>query len=152
MDLSVFSVLRAQWPDKATAWDLGKRPLPRRCSNASALQADTAIVALCEPRTYQQLSRQWHDRDTTWVLDEALHQLELERAARPPVIEVTVTAPPEGIPRAELNVLVRGEVARFAGNGPATPRARRVATATRRARDYIRPPEDPPAVREVRVP
>ena len=63
------------------------------------LDPDTAIVALCEPRAYQLLSRQWHDQDTARGLDEALHQLELERAARPPVIEVTVTAPPGGIPR-----------------------------------------------------
>ena len=66
------------------------------------LDPGTAIVALCEPRIYQLLSRQWHDQGTARDLDEAPHQLELERAAPPPVIEVTVTAPPGGITRSEL--------------------------------------------------
>lgn len=72
------------------------RPVPRRCSDARALFPDTVIIVACEPRIYQQLSRQWHDRGTARNLDDAMHQLELERAARPPVIEVAqlTAAPP----------------------------------------------------------
>ena len=136
------------------ALGLGGRPVRRRCSDARVLYPDTAIVALCEPKDYQQLSRQWHDQDTARNLDEALHQIELERAAQPPVIEVTVTAPPGGIPRTELGRLVRDQVAELTGSQQEVSRrpVRKVLMATRRARDYIRgdlpapSPADIPAV------
>ncbi len=124
----------------------------RRCSDARVLYPDTAIVALCEPKDYQQLSRQWHDQDTARSLDEAQHQLDLERASQPPVIEVTVTAPPGGISRTELGQLVRDQVAQLAGPpqpAPSRP-VRKVLMATRRARDYIR--GDPPAPSPADIP
>lgn len=101
-----------------------------------------------ETPIYHQLSRRWHDQDIARDLDEAVHERDLERAAHPPDIEVTVTAPPEGISRAELNRRVRDEVTGFTGS----PRGR-VAFSGRRLRDYLLGESDPvPGVREVQVP
>jgi hypothetical protein len=142
----VFDAIRGRWPDKAAAWDLGKRPVRRYRSDCRVLDPGTAIVASCEPEIFRSLAREWHDQGTAHDLDEAVHQMELERAAQPPVIEVTVTTPPEGIPRAELTRLVREKVAEItAPDGfPALPdearparRGHRVLTATRRARDRL---------------
>ena len=93
---------------------------------------------MMETPIYQQLSRCWHDQDAARDLDDAVHERELGRAAVQPVIEVTVTAPPEGLPRAE--------VARLARDRVSSPRGRRV-------RDYLLGESDPiPDVREVQVP
>ena len=127
---SVFDMVRAGWPDKVTARDLGKRPVCSRCSDARVLDPHTAIVADCEPGDFRTLVREWHDRRTAEHLAEAVHQLELERAAQPPVIEVTVTTPPGGISRLELDRAVAEKVSEFA-----VPR--RVLAATRRARDQL---------------
>jgi len=91
-----------------------------RCSDARALDRQTVIAADCEPGTFRTLAREWHDRGTAEDLAEALHRLELERAAHP-VIEVTVTAPPEGIPRPELGRVVAEKVAGIARPGPQPP-------------------------------
>ena len=105
--------------------DMASRPVRPYCSDASMLDPATPIIVDCDPRAYLMLSRQWHDQDTARGLDEALHRLELERAARPPVIEVTVTSPPEGISRAEVR------------------RRARLAFSGRRLRDYLLRESDP---------
>ena len=86
-------------------------PARSRCSDARVLDRQTAVVADCEPGSLRVLFREWHDRRTAEELAEAVHQLELERAAQPPVIEVTVITPPEGIPRLELDRAVAGKIA-----------------------------------------
>jgi hypothetical protein len=155
MDTPVFEWIRDRWPGKVTAWDLGRRPLRVRLSAASAvLDPDTAIVADCEPRDFRYLIREWPDRDAAEEIAETLHQFDLERAAQPPVIEVTVTTPPDGIPRAELTQLVAEKVREVTGPQPALPdefvveprwrRGGKVLLATRRARERLRRPPDVP--------
>lgn len=125
-----------------------------------ALDTRTLIVMDCEPEGYRWMSRAWPNRDTVQDLDEALHRIELERAARTPVISMTVTGPPEGVSRSELAVLARRTVAEWAGPGHAG-RSRRIAFSGRRLRDYLlgssdpvpgETTDEPPAVREVQVP
>lgn len=106
---------------------------------ADPLDTGTPILVDCEPACYRRLSRAWHDRGTVQDLDEALHQLELERAAQLPVISMTVTGPPEGIPRGELATLARGTVAEWAGPGYAG----RIAFSGRKLRDYLLGSSDP---------
>jgi len=100
-------------------WYLARFPVRARCSDARVLDRQTAIVAVCEPAEFRRLVREWHDRRTSEELAEAVHQLELERAAQPPVIEVTVITPPGGISRLELARAVAGKVAEIAGPLPA---------------------------------
>lgn len=146
-EIPVFDELRDTWPDRVTAWDLGKRSVPRRVSDASMLDPETAIVADCEPREFRTLIREWPDRDAAEEIAETLHQLDLDRAAQPPVIEVTVTTPPDGIPRLELEQAVAGAVREFTVEPPRGPGWRRpgkMLIATRRARRRARV-ADPPA-------
>lgn len=137
----VFDQLASEWPDSAAVADLIRFPARARFSDARVLDPVTAIVADCEPVIFRFLIRDWPDRGTAEELAEAVHQLELERAAQPPVIEVTVITPPEGIPRLELTRIVAEKVAEITGPMPALspepglrPRRRRMLTATRRAR------------------
>lgn len=159
---SIFDQFVAEQSDHPLAAELAARPPRRYCSDARVLDSGTAIAVTFEPEFFRQLTREWHDRDTTEALAEAVHQLELERAAKPPVIEVTVTTPPTGIPRAELTELVQDTVARITGPQPALragdgylpgalgpptlndlprwqerSRAGRVLTATRKVRDKL---------------
>ena len=123
----MFDAVRGEWPDKATARDLGGRPVRSRCSDARVLDPETAVVADCE-RKCRRLLREWHDRRTAEDLAEAVHQRDLERAAQPPVIQVTVTTPPGGIPRLELEQAVARSCppcrARGAARQPAVPATR----------------------------
>lgn len=118
---SIFDQFVAEQEDNPLAAEMAARPLRRYCSDARILDSGTAIVVTSEPDFFRQLTREWHDRDTTEALAEAVHQLELERASKPPVIEVTVTTPPTGIPRAELGQLVQDTVARITGPQPVLP-------------------------------
>jgi len=111
---SEFSCLAAGYPRLAY---LEQRPVRSRCSDARVLDCQTAIVADCEPGIFRTLAREWHDRGTAEDLAEAVHRRELERAAQPPVIEVTVTTPPEGIPRLELARVVAEKVRVLAAPG-----------------------------------
>lgn len=145
--------------DRAFAWDLRKRPVRRRRSDDDVLDPETAIVASCEPREFRRLTRDWQVRDGRHRLGadeitEAMHELDLERAAQPPVIEVTVTTPPDGIPRLELARLVTETVREFTGpqpvlrdgGTPAPPGRRKMLLATRRVRSRLgrRLPDVPP--------
>jgi hypothetical protein len=148
----VFDAVRDKWPGRAIAWDLGQRPVPSRSSDISVLDPGTPIVADCEPVFFRYLIREWPDRDAAEETAEAMHQRDLEQAAQPPVIEVTVTTPPDGIPRLELTQLVAEKVAEITGPLPALPRDEqgkqsrrsRVLTATRRARSRHGGEPDPP--------
>jgi hypothetical protein len=155
METPVFDAVCDLLPDKATAWDIRKRPVPRRLSDDAVLDPETAIVVTCEPVVFRGLVREWPDRDFAEDIAETMHDLDLERAAQPPVIEVTVTTPPGGIPRADLTRLVAEKVREFTGPQPVLPdefhveprgRRGRVLTATRRARARIARslPEKPP--------
>lgn len=155
-EIPVFDELRDNWPDRVTAWDLGKRPVPRLVSDASVLDPETAIVADYEPRDFRGLIREWPDRSAAEEIAEEQHQRDLDRAAQPPVIEVTVTTPPDGIPRLELEQAVAGAVRDFTGPQPVLPdeyevrqpRRGKVLTATRRARKRARLAGLPPVPRE----
>ena len=105
-----FDQLASEYPGLAC---LAGRPVRPRCSDARALDRQIVIAADCEPGTFRTLAREWHDRGTAEDLAEALHRLELERAAHP-VIEVTVITPPGGIPRLELDRAVAEKVREFA--------------------------------------
>lgn len=151
MEIPVFEYVRNHWPGKALAWDLSRRPVRLRPSDARVLDPAAAIVATGEPGIFRQLARDWASRDAAHRqaaedITEGQHQLELEQAAQPPVIEVTVTTPPEGIPRAELAALVQSSLAELtdpaglpvlpladAGEAGPPPRRRRMLMATRRA-------------------
>ena len=129
---------------------LARRPARSRYSDARVLDPVIAVVIDCEPVVFRGLLREWGDRATAEGLAEAVHRLELERAAQPPVIEVTVTTPPEGIPRLELSQLVAEKVQEITGPLPALlpgsgeqPRRRRVLTAGRRARSQPVPAARP---------
>src|SRR6185437_7793381 len=113
METPRFDALCDTLADKSFAWDMRKRPVRRRPSDAAVLDPGTAVVADCEPETFRELAREWPDRDAAGQITEAMHSLDLERAAQPPVIEVTVTTPPDGIPRAELGALVAETVRNF---------------------------------------
>jgi hypothetical protein len=154
VDTPVFDGVCDELPDKAFAWDLRRQPVRRRLSDAGVLDPGTAIVADCEPDQFRRLTREWPDRAAAEGLVEDMHQLDLERAAQPPVIEVTVTTPPGGIPRADLTRLVSDTVREFTGPQPVlpdeftveAPRRGKVLTATRRARRWMsgRTPPVPP--------
>jgi hypothetical protein len=158
MDTPVFDSVRDQFPDKAVAWDLGNRPVPRRPSDAGVLDPFTVIVADCEPGIFRATIRGWDNRRAAEEIAEEMYQRELERAAQPPVIEVTVTTPPGGIPRLDLTRLVAEKVAEVTGplpvlppravaaEGEGKPRRRRVLFAARRARNRrdAQPAQPPP--------
>lgn len=114
----VFDEIRDGWDDRVTAWDLGKRPVRRRVSDSSVLDPDTAIVADSETTLFRALIREHPDPAAAEQIAETQHQLDLERAAQPPVIEVTVTTPPEGIRRADLARTAMQAVRRFTGPQP----------------------------------
>jgi hypothetical protein len=146
MDTPDFDAVRDRFPNKAVAWDLGNRPAVQRPCDASALDPGTVIVAGCEPKDFRALIQEWGDPRAAEEIAEEMYQRELERAAQPPVIEVTVTTPPEGIPRLELTQLVAETVAevtgplaalplRVAAEGEGKPRRRKVLFAARRARN-----------------
>lgn len=140
-DVPVFDAIRDNWPDRVTAWDLGKRPVRVRRSDASMLDPETAIVADCSTSEFRALLREHPNRDAAEEIAEEMHQRDLERAAQPPVIEVTVTTPPEGMPRAELTQIVSQTVAKFTGPQPVLPsRRRKVLQAIRRPRKRVRGP------------
>lgn len=127
---SVFSQLAEEFRD---AWpDLARRPVRVRCSDARVLDPQTAIAADCEAADLRRLFREWHDRGTAEEMAESLHQMDLERAAQPPVIEVTVTTPPGGIPRASLERLVAEKVSEFTGPASLPRPARQMLTVARR--------------------
>jgi hypothetical protein len=144
MDTPEFDAVCDRLSDKSFAWDMRRRPVRCRRSDDSMLDPETAIVADCDTREFRALVREHPDRDAAEEIAEAMHQLDLERAAQPPVIEVTVTTPPEGIPRAELTELVTDTVRQFTGpqpvlsdDGPRPRRRGKVLTATRRARSRL---------------
>ena len=115
---SAFVVLarRGSMARRSLAAMLAARPLRVYRSPRAVILDPAAPIALdCEPSAFRQMVRDWPDRDTSSQLVEAIHQLDLKRAAQPPVIEVTVTTPPGGIPRAALARLVQ---ARMAEAGP----------------------------------
>lgn len=116
-DFPVFDGIRDGWDDRVTAWDLAKRPVRVRKSDDSMLDPETAIVADCEPSFFRQVVRAQGAEE----IAEEMHQRDLERAAQPPVIEVTVTTPPEGMPRAQVTQLAMEAVARFTGPQPVLP-------------------------------
>ncbi len=148
MDTPVFDWVRDRCPSKAVAWDLGNRPDARGACDAGVLDPDTVIVADCEPKDFRVLVREWGDPRAAEEIAEEMYQRDLERAAQPPVIEVTVTTPPDGIPRLELTRLVAEKVAEITGPLPVLPprpgqvsavegrqsRRRKVLTAIRRRR------------------
>lgn len=113
------------------------------------LDPGTVVAVDLEPLLYRQLRDVWHDQSVVRELDDAVHQLELIRATVPPVIEVTVTAPPGGISREELGPVVRDAVARFTGPQLAVQmdQAAPVSRA-RRVKDYLLgdPPPGPAAL------
>ena len=118
-DMPVFDGIRDDWPDKVTAWDLANRPVPARGHQlAAVLEPEIAIVTNGETCHFRQLIREWPDRDAAEEIAEVMHQRDLEQAAQPPVIEVTVTTPPEGLPRAHVAELVKKTVERFTGPQP----------------------------------
>jgi hypothetical protein len=133
-DLPVFEIVRNRWTVGSVADDLAARPVRRRVSVALVLSPDTAIVAGCEPAIFRRLVREAGAEE----IAEAVHQRDLERAARPPVIEVTVTTPPGGIRAAELRRVVAETVAEVTGP------QRRVLAATRRAARRAALPPLPP--------
>lgn len=103
---------RGSMARRSLAADLASRPLRvYRSRHAAILDPAAAISADGEPSEFRHMVRDWPDRDTTVWLTEAIHQRELARAAQPPVIEVTVTTPPGGIPRADLARLVQARMA-----------------------------------------
>jgi hypothetical protein len=152
MDTPVFDQFCDQLPDKVLAWDLRSRPVRPRSSDDSMLDPETAIVAGCEPGIFRAVVREMDNRDAAEEIAEVMHQRDLEQAAQPPVIEVTVTTPPEGIPRLELDRLVSETVRDITGPQPALapggegkpPRRSKMLVATRRAQARRSEPEPPP--------
>jgi len=55
-----------------------------------------------EPAIYWHLSRCWRGQETIRDLDEALHRIEQERAARPPAPGLTAVARPDDTPTQEI--------------------------------------------------
>lgn len=95
---------------RSLAADFAARPLRvYRSPLAAILDPANPAPAGSEPVLFRQLALDWEDRETTVQLTEAIHRLELRRAK--PVIEVTVTTPPGGIPRADLARLVQDQMA-----------------------------------------
>lgn len=109
--ISVFDALAAGWGDRETVARLTQRRCPSWCSNPGPLTGQTPVLVCCEPVVFRELARSWHDRRTSEDVTEFCHRRELERAAQPPVLEVTVTTPPEGISKAALAALLSGTVA-----------------------------------------
>lgn len=117
---SVFVWLARRGSDarRSLAAELAARPLRiYRSRHVRILDPAADFTVDCEPVTFRQLAKGWPDRDTSDQLTEAVHRMDLERAAQP-VIEVTVTTPPGGIPRAALAQLVQARMAQDATRVP----------------------------------
>lgn len=76
----------ARWPARSLVLD-----------SARVLDPEEFIVADHAVQTFEHLCETWHDKATARETREAIHKLELEAAAQPPVINVTVAAP-DGTP------------------------------------------------------
>lgn len=78
--------------------------------------ADVEAIPFIDPRTpfYDQMSAAWPDHATIREYEAAAHRRELEAAAQPPVINVTVT----GLPGHYAADTGTGEIAYVPGAAP----------------------------------
>lgn len=84
---------------QAVAASLAGRPVPDR---PGVGPEQVVIVLQSDPAEFDSLMRSWPDHEFAVDLLGRLHELDVERASRPPVIQMTVTA-------SEENGLVPGE-------------------------------------------
>ncbi len=96
------------------------------------------VMADCPAAIFGQLAAEWPDQQTAHEIVEAVHELELERASKPPIINVAVT-PPGGLPVGHFRVDTgpQQKVAYVVGPPP-EPGGRRVVQVTRKVREHIR--------------
>jgi len=74
---------------------LAERPATERPYRTDPLDMSTPCVIGMDAVNFGYLLRVWHDQDNAHQFREGVHAAELERAAQPPVVHVTVT-PPHG--------------------------------------------------------
>jgi hypothetical protein len=85
----VFSLVLAQMPDLGY---VGERPGVER-KGFDCLSGSVVVVLDCEAAALDGLVAEWPDQDNARELVKGLHGLELERAAQPPEVHVTITPP-----------------------------------------------------------
>lgn len=93
----IFAVLVAEAEDPDLAADFPVIPASVHQSDFTVLRPDVPVIVVCPAAEFDTLVHEWPDQAAALLLLERLHELELERAAVPPVINVTVTDP-EGFP------------------------------------------------------
>lgn len=96
---AVFEELQGDGRFRALAGELAARPVSQRWAPGPE---DAVVLAPSEPVEFDAMVSLTDNRKFTDSLVKALHELELERAAQPPVIHLTVPATTE-------NGLVPGE-------------------------------------------
>lgn len=146
--MSIFAEIAAQTPRMAY---LAHRPvaLPQRATyGRSELDLEVPVVLWSDGVTGDQLLRSWPDRSTAQDLQDALHDRDLERAAQPPQVVVTlpvapvptgpqrVLAPVQTDPGLDFSDLFRPRPASLPG--PQRSTGRGVFDVTRRLRRAVR--------------
>lgn len=133
----IFDVLVARAP----AWlsYLANREVPERPGDRS-LDPDVFVRA---DRTvlFEQQVAEWPDPQAMFTLLEVMHDMDLERAAQPPVVNVSIT-PPDGTPAIgylQVDTRNRRRMTFVVGRTPPQP-ARKLVELTRQARDRLRHP------------
>ena len=97
--MSVFRDLAGEWSGedevrRETCARLGSRPVPQLPVSLSPLDSGMTVVDCFGPVDYKRLFRDWPDRQTAADLAEAVHDLEMERAAQAPKVTLSVAIPP----------------------------------------------------------
>jgi hypothetical protein len=130
--MDIYDMVAREHPE--TAAERQQRPVPER-SGETPLDKEAVVLAAAGTVLFEQHVAQWGTPQTCYELLDVLHEFELERAAKPPVINVSVT-PPDGFKAMEGHFrfdTTQPQQAAYVVGPPPEPE-RRAARLTRKVR------------------